>query len=64
MTALMVKVTTIPKRLSLKLTTLSGVELGVELEVLKAPNTSKTKTLFGNVFDLLSDRGRLDKLLP
>ena len=58
----MVKVTTIPKRLSLKLTTLSGVELGVELEVLKAPNTSKT--LFGNVFDLLSDRGRLDKLLP
>lgn len=63
MTALMVKVTTIPKRL-LKLTTLSGVELGVELEVLKAPNTSKAKTLFGNVFDLLSDRGRLDKLLP
>ena len=58
----MVKVTTIPKRLSLKLTTLSGVELGVELEVLKAPNTSKT--LFGNVFDLLSDLGRLDKLLP
>ena len=57
----MVKVTTIPKRL-LKLTTLSGVELGVELEVLKALNTSKT--LFGNVFDLLSDRGRLDKLLP
>ena len=61
MTALIVKVTTVSRRL-LKLTTLSGVELGVELEVLKAPNTSKT--LFGNVFDLLSDRGRLDKLLP
>lgn len=61
MTALMVKVTTISRRL-LRLTTLSDVELGVELEVLKATNTSKT--LFGNVFDLLSDRGRLDKLLP